>query len=149
MGFDELISSFAERHGLAGLTATEGAAALDVDGMVVSIVSDGDVLVMSSEIGEPPAEGRAGFADLMLEANLQTQAFFAKTSNEDMYVAVRRLPLQSVDVDALDAALESLANIVETWRRILNDYRPIVEAAEKNLESKDGLSRLSGGFMSV
>ena len=36
MDFTELVSSFAERHGIADLVAEDGAAALDIDGIVVT-----------------------------------------------------------------------------------------------------------------
>ena len=78
MDFAELVSDFAERHGIANLIAEDNVAALDVDGIVVTLVAAGDVLSVSADIGEPPADGRANFAELLLEANLQSEAFFAK-----------------------------------------------------------------------
>ena len=93
MDFPELISSFAGRHGIADLAAEDNAAALDIDGIVVTLVAVGDALSVSAEIGEPPAEGRADFAELMLEANLQSGAFFAKEPESGAYVLVRRLQI--------------------------------------------------------
>ena len=75
MDFKDLIADFAERHGIANLAAEDNAAALDVDGIVVTLVGAGDVLSLSAEIGEPPSEGRAEFAELLLEASLQSDAF--------------------------------------------------------------------------
>ena len=60
MDFAELISDFAERHGIADLAAEDNAAALDIDGIVVTLVAAGDALSISAEIGEPPAEGPHG-----------------------------------------------------------------------------------------
>ena len=116
MEFKELIAEFAERHGIANLAVEDSAAAFDVDGIVVTLVAAGDVLSVSAEIGEPPAEGRAEFAELLLEANLQSEAFFAKEPERGAYVLVRRLPLSALDAEAFDAALESLVNLAETWR---------------------------------
>ena len=78
MDFQELISDFAERHGIASLAAEDNAAALDVDGILVTLVSAGDTLSVTADIGEPPVDGRADFAELLLEANLQSEAFFSK-----------------------------------------------------------------------
>ena len=143
MDFPELIAKFAERHGIADLAADGNAAALDIDGIVVTLVAAGDALSVSADIGEPPAEGRASFADLLLEANLQADAFFAKEPEGETYVAVRRLALPTLDPDALDAALESLVNQAETWRRLLADFRPAAKAAAE--EPTFG----TGGFVQV
>ena len=129
MDFEKLISDFAERHGIADLAAEDNAAALDIDGIVVTLVAADDALSISAEIGEPPAEGRADFAELMLEANLQLDAFFAKAPESGAYVLVRRLALPTLDPESFDAALEALVNLAETWRRLLVDFRPVAKAA--------------------
>ena len=60
MDFGKLISDFAERHGIANLVAEDNVAALDIDGIVVTLVAAGDTLSVSADIGEPPsAEGIA------------------------------------------------------------------------------------------
>ena len=147
MEFEELISDFAERHRIANLAAENNAAALDVDGIVVTLVAAGDALSVSAEIGEPPAEGRAEFAELMLEANLQSEAFFAKGPENGAYVLVRRLPISALDVESFDAALEALVNLSETWRRLLADFRPVAKAAA---ERTDEVPRFgAGGFVHV
>jgi len=129
MEFKDLIADFATRHNVADLVADNNAAALDIDGIIVIIVADGDRVTLSADVGEPPVEGRADFADLMLEASLQTDAFFAKAAESETYIIVRRLSLQSIDDDAFDAALEAFVNQVETWRRLLSDFRPAAKAA--------------------
>ena len=129
MDFDKLISNFAERHGIADLAAEDNAAALDIDGIVVTLVAAGDALSVSADIGEPPSEGRGDFAELMLEANLQSEAFFAKEPERGAYVLVRRLPLAMLDAGAFDAALEAHVNLAETWRRLLADFRPVAKTA--------------------
>ena len=123
MEFSEIIANFAKRHGVEGLSAENGAAALDIDGIVVTLVDAADGLVASAEIGEPPVEGRADFADVLLEANLASAAFFAKAPETGIYVLVRRLPLAGLDSDAFDTALEALVNAAETWRHLLADFR--------------------------
>ncbi len=80
MEFNELIANFAERHNVADLVAYGNAAALDIDGIIVTIVASGDKVILSADLGEPPAEGAAMFANLLLEASLHTDAFFGKAS---------------------------------------------------------------------
>ena len=147
MDFTKLISDFAERHGIANLAAEDNAAALDVDGIVTTLVAVGDALSISAEIGEPPSEGRAAFAELMLEANLQTEAFFAKEPEKGNYILVLRLALPTLDVDAFDAALESHVNQAETWRRLLSDFRPVVKAAAERVEEAPQFG--TSGFVQV
>ena len=147
MDFPQLISNFAGRHGIANLAAADNAAALDIDGIVVTLVSAGDALLISADIGEPPSDGRAEFAELMLEANLQSESFFAKEPENGAYVLVRRLSLLALDDESFDASLESLVNLAETWRRLLADFRPVAKAAVENVEGAPGFG--TNGFMQV
>ena len=147
MDFTELIASFAERHGIADLAADGNAAALDIDGIVVTIVAAGDAVSISADIGEPPAEGRADFAELLLEASLQSDAFFAKAPERGNYVVVRRLALPALDPNAFDVALEALVNQAETWRRLLADFRPAAKAAAEAVAEEPVLG--IGGFVQV
>ena len=134
MEFQQLIADFAERHSIANLAAEDNAAALEVDGIVITLVAVGDALSISADIGEPPSEGRAEFAELMLEANLQSGAFFAKEPESGAYVLVRRLQLPALDAESFDAALEALVNLAETWRRLLADFRPVAKAAAERTD---------------
>lgn len=136
MGIDELIADFASRHKVEDLVVVDGAAALDIDGIIVTIVAKDEVLTLSSEIGEPPVEGAAAFANLLLEANLQSGEYFAKAPDPGPYIAVRRLSLPMVDGAGFDAALETFVNTVETWRRLLADFRPIAKASAERSESE-------------
>ena len=134
MDFANLILDFAERHGIADLAAEDNAAALDIDGIVITLVAVGDTLSVSADIGEPPAEGRADFAELLLEANLQSDAFFAKEHESGTYILVRRLSLPTLDPESFDIALEALVNLAETWRQLLADFRPAAKAAAEKAE---------------
>ena len=147
MDFQQLIADFAERHSIANLAIKDNAVALDVDGIVITLVAVGDTLSISADIGEPPSEGRAEFAELLLEANLQSEAFFAKGPENGAYVLVRRLPLLALDGESFDAALEALVNLAETWRRLLADFRPVAKAAAERTEEFTQFS--ANGFVQV
>ena len=148
MEFNELITDFATRHNVAGLAAEDGAAALDIDGIVVSLVSKGESLTIAAEIGEPPAEGAAAFANLLLEANLQSDMVFAKDAENDVYVAMRHLVFAVLDGDAFDTTLEAFVNQTDTWRRLLADFRPVAQAAAEN-DKTESPSFGSNTFMQV
>ena len=147
MEFNQLIDDFAKRHNVENLVAVEGAAALDIDGIIVTMVANGDVLILSAEIGEPPVEGAAAFSNLLLEANLQSGVFFAKAPEPGPYIAVQRTPLSLIDADTFDTTLEAFVNQTETWRRLLSDFRPVAKAAAE----KGGETPLFGanGFVQV
>ncbi len=147
MDFEKLILDFAERHGIADLAAEDNAAALDIDGIVVTLVAAGDALSVCADIGEPPSEGRAEFAELMLEANVQSDAFFAKAPESGDYILVRRLSLPALDPGTFDAALEALVNLAETWRRLLADFRPVAKAAAEHVEDVPQFG--ASGFVQV
>ena len=147
MDFQELISDFATRHGIENFAAEDNAAALDVDGIVVTLVGVGDALSLSAEIGEPPSEGRAEFAELLLEASLQSDAFFAKAPEKGAYILVRRLSLPTLDAASFDAAFEAFVNMSETWRKLLSDFRPVAKAAAEHVEEVSNFG--THGFMQV
>ena len=147
MDFAKLISEFAERHGIVDLVAEDNAAAIDIDGIVVTLVAAGEALSVSAEIGEPPVEGRANFAELLLEANLQGDAFFAKEPGRNAYLLVRRLALPTLEVETFESALEALINLAETWRQILADYRPVAKAAAERVEEAPTFG--ANGFVQV
>ena len=147
MDFAKLVSDFAERHRIANLAAEDNAAALDIDGIAVTLVAAGDTLSVAADIGEPPVEGRADFAELLLAANLQSDAFFAKEPENGAYILVRRLPLPALDAESFDAALEALVNLAETWRRLLADFRPVAKAAAEKAEAAPHFG--ASGFVQV
>lgn len=144
MDFNALIAEFAARHNVAGLAAEAGLVSLDIDSVAVTIVAAGDGVVISAEIGKPPAQGRAEFADILLESNLESDAFFAKTRETDTYVLVRYLPLANLDGESFDAALETLVNTAETWRLLLANFH----LAETGGDAADPVFSPSG-FMQV
>ena len=148
MEYNDLIADFAKRHNVEDHIAVDGVAALDIDGIIVTIVANNEMVTLSAEIGEPPVEGAGTFAELLLEANQQSDAYFAKSPEQGPYLVVRRLPLVSIDADAFDTALEAFVNNAETWRRLLADFRPAAKAAAEHAEAECP-SFGSTGFMEV
>lgn len=150
MDFNELIMNFASRHGIEGLSIDDGAAAIEVDGIPVALADVAGDLLATAVVGEPPVEGRADFADMLLEANLESNAVFGKSRESGRYILSRRLPLAGLDGAALDAAIESLINSAELWRRLLEDYRPAAKAmAEAAANDESAFSSSHDGFLQV
>lgn len=145
MEFNVLIDDFAKRHNVENLVVVDGAASLDIDGIIITVVANDETVVVTAEIGEPPAEGAAAFSNLLLEANLQAGSYFAKAPEFGPYLLVRRLPLSLLDDDSFDNELETFVNNAEMWRRLLADFRPAAKAASENNEPANE----SFGFMKV
>ena len=148
MSFTELVSDFAARHGIEGLDAADDAVAFDIDGIVVTLVASADTLGVSASVGEPPVEGKAAFADMLLEANMEGEVVFAKSRETGEYILLRRLSISSLDGAAFDSALEALVNYAEVWRRLLSDYRPAAATAAER-EAEEVAAFGAGGFMQV
>ena len=150
MEFNELIDDFASRHKVADLLVVNSAASLDIDGIIIIIVANGDMLTLSAEIGEPPAEGEATFSNLLLEANTQSGICFAKSPDSGPYLILRRLLLSVLDGATFDSELEAFVNNAETWRRLLADFRPMAKASAKLSESGEGSPKFGAdNFMKV
>ena len=148
MEFNELIDAFAKRHGVADLVPEDNGISLDIDGIEVAAVAVDDEVVLSAEIGEPPVEGRAEFADVLLEASMKSVAFFAKSAQTGRYMLLRRLNLRMLDDTAFDKAIESLVNTAEAWRKMLDDFRPAAKAASEKAAAESP-SFGASGFMQV
>ena len=148
MEFKQLISDFSMRHGVEHVDPEDDTVAFNVDGIPVLIAADEDEVAMISEIGEPPVEGRADFADLLLATNFsEKDAVFGKSQDSGKYVLIRRLPLVDIDGGAFDAALEELVNQTESWRNLLAAFRPAAEeaASAKIAPPRHRLDRLPAG----
>ena len=148
MEFKELVETFAKRHGIADLAPEDDGISISIDGIVVSAVAVGGEITIAAEIGEPPIEGRAEFADAMLEASMESVAFFVKSVQTGKYMLLRRLSMLALDADAFDNAIESLVNTAEVWRKMREDFRPAAKAAAESAETA-APSFGSAGFMQV
>ena len=148
MDFNELIAGFAARYNVEGLAVEDGSAAIEVDGIAVLLAAANGVVLATSEIGEPPPDGAAAFADLLLEANLESDAFFAKSKESGRYMLALRLPLAALDAEAFDAAFEAFVNRAEAWRKLLANYRPAAAVAAK-AEAADAAAIGAGSFLKV
>jgi len=146
--FKEIVDAFAKRHGIADLVPEDDGISLDVDGIVVSVMAVGGEIMIAAEIGEPPVEGRAEFADAMLEASMESKAFFVKSAQVGKYMLMRRFGMLELDAAAFDNAIESLVNMAEVWRKMLDDFRPAAKAAAEKAEAATP-SFGATGFMQV
>lgn len=147
MEFNQLIADFAARYNVDGLADEDGTATVSIDGIVITLVAVGDSLIFHADIGEPPIDGQAEFSGLLLEANLESESFFAKNRENGRYVIVRRLALNSLNASTFDTALAALVNAAEVWRRLLMNFHPAAKTAGQ--PETDISAFGSSGFMQV
>ena len=151
MEFKELVTAFGEKYGIEELSADDGAFSLDIDGMQIEVFHNEveDTLFICGVIGEAPAEGMDRFGTLLLEANFLFQgtdgATLSRNPDTKEYALVRALPLALLDVDSFSSALEKFINGLESWIKLLTDFRPIEAEAEKSAQESVPL----GSFLQV
>ena len=155
MEFIELVTSFAERHAIEGLAAEDGVAMIDIDGTEVTLreSAEGRTVAISALIGDMPPDANGVFASVALQANYAAiggMALCVDAETDELSVATSR-PLALADPDALSAAVESLVNTAEEWRRNAVAFLEVdEEAAFSDAEAADA-NPLSGdsGFLRV
>ena len=153
MTFEELLAAFADEFGIEGLSSQDGVSALDIDGMVVIMMDVGDALIANASIGQQPPENAEIFAHLLLEANQELwngTTTFARNHESGEYILIARFPFVSLEFDAFCDELSSFVNKVEQWHRLLEDFRPSAEKAQKITEDEGNATfPIGNGFMQV
>ena len=133
MRFDDLLASLGELLGVE-IEDAGGAAAMEVDGVPVILRDAGDILLLHTEVGEIPSDGRESILAAAMEANW----LYEGTGGGTLAVnpADGRLHLEKytwfdrlVPDDTL-SMIERFVATVETWRKILSDYHRVPSAFE-------------------
>lgn len=150
MTFDDLIKGFGEKIGVE-LALEDGVVALNIDDMPVMIqeLPELNAVNILGEIGEPPPEGLETLLSSMLNANHLFQGTSGGTLSRDpetgKFFLCRWEPLALADVEAFTAVVDKFVNVLETWRKIIADYRPSETAAPEGDMPAFG----SSGFMQI
>jgi hypothetical protein len=132
MSFATLLETLSERLGTP-LEDAGGATAVDIDGNPVVLQDAGDLLLLRTEIGDLPDEGREALLTAVLEAN----HLYAGTGGGTLALepGVPRLVLQKytwfdrLDPDAVPDLIARFAATADSWRRLLADYSPSSSAS--------------------
>ncbi len=130
MTFNELIAGLGAKLGLE-LTVENDVCTLGIDDMVVAVQVQNEVgqVIMSAEIGEPPPQGLEQLLSAMLNANyffLETGgATISRNPETGNFFLCRYDGLETLDVESLMAKLEKFVNVLETWRDLVANYRPV------------------------
>ncbi len=150
MKFPELVDAFGKMIGVE-LASVDGAVTLAVDEMPVVIqeLAELDSVALMGQIGEPPPEGLEQLLSALLDANHLFAGTGGGTLSRDpetgAFHLCRMLPLAITDAEAFSAAMERFVNVMETWRKLIADYRPAVASAADEPIPELG----ADGFMQV
>ena len=155
MDIKELADGLATKFNIDGLAVEDGEVALEIDGMPMLLAEDRDMaIVITGYVGDPPSEGGEAFAHLMLEATMgfmDTKSLaLARNPETGSYALVERVAQDGLTVDAFSESLTEFVNKLETWRKMLEDFRPMAEAAKAATDAQPDAQKLAlNGFMQV
>lgn len=155
MDIKELADGLAAKFNIAELAVEDGEVALEIDGMPILLAEDRNVaIVMTGYVGESPAEGGEAFANLMLEATMEfmdtSPLALARNPQTGSYALVERLAQDGLTMDAFSESLTEFVNKLETWRKMLEDFRPMAAKAKAaNDAQPDAHEFAMNGFMQV
>ena len=129
MEASEVIRSFCEKVGIAFEPDDDGTVSLEVDGSVVTIsdLREIDAIVIVGDLGEPPPERLEALYKVMLEANHLFGGTCGATISRDpktgRFALCRVMPCVIADGDFFYAEVERFASTLETWVKIIRDFR--------------------------
>ncbi len=138
MDFKELAEDFAARHGLDDLPIEDNTFSLEIDDMLVMVIAMDDDVRLLAEIGDAPPEGKGEFADMLLQANMESKNVFLKNEHTGKYMLSLTLPLSQMNATSFDTAIENLTNTAENWSNLLKAFCPIAQAAAEQHEIPEG-----------
>lgn len=157
MDFTELMQAFGAKVGLEGLAPDgDDTCRIDVDGMSISFMEhrESGTVVTWAEVSEPPPEGVSVLYRVLMESMFMGQATGGSTFSvepETGKIFLHRVdPLQAFDLDSFCSMLERFVNVLEQWRKLIVDFRPVAAEVDKAVSGKgEEMPSFGGGFMQV
>ena len=121
MEYKELIDAFAVKYGVTVPPGEEGVETVDVGGTIVTFREDpgARAVILSAEVGEMPPDAKGRFASILLKAGgllaANGEGAFC-VDEDDVFHAVRSMPLALLDVDSLSDAVDGIVALAAEWR---------------------------------
>ena len=121
MEYKELIDAFAVKYGVITPLDEEGVETVDVGGTIVTFREDpgARAVILSAEVGEMPPDAKRRFASILLKAGgllaANGEGAFC-VDEDDVFHAVRSIPLALLDVDSLSDAVDGIVALAAEWR---------------------------------
>ena len=155
MKLQELVNALGAVTG-GEFTVEDDVCTIGIDDMTVTIqeIAETSAITTYAEIGEPPPQGLEQLLSAMLNANHLFQGTGGATISRDpsngKFYLCRYDHTDTLDGDRFIAMIEKFVNVLETWRKMLSDYRP--EEGDVAAPAPDAVeSGMNGmpGFMQV
>lgn len=138
MGFARLIQDFARAANVDRIYPDEeGCYHLEIDGMAVGLseIAEKDELFMWAEVGALPPEGSERLCHTLLTADFMgraTQGAILSVDPDSETVFLHRIDsVKALDFKHFMSKLEQFVNVLETWRKTLDEYRPVSHRHEE------------------
>ena len=157
MDIRELMEAFGRDFGIEGFAAdADEIYTLCIDGMNVSFAEiAGGRLATWAEVCEPPPEGREHLYRTLMEAMFMGEgtggaAFSIDRETGKVYLH-RFDAMAALDIQSFKTMLEGFVNVLEEWRGLITDFRPVFgEIAKAESAARDEQQEMDrGGFIQV
>ena len=155
MDLKEIADGLTVKFNIPDLSIEDGEVALEIDGMPILLAEGkGEAIVITGFVGEAPAEGGEQFANLLLDGTTglmdEKSAALARNPETGAITLVQRVTQTGQAVDGFCDELSGFVNTLETWRGLLEDFRPAAAAAKTLAdEQPDAQHFAQSGFMLV
>lgn len=158
MELTKIIEEFAKVAGIDRIEPEEdGCYRFEIDGMVVTLseVAEKEELFMWAEVGALPPEGREVLFHTLLSALFMGRAtqgaVFSIDPDTETVVLHRVDSLKTMDFEGFKTKLEQFVNVLETWRKLLDEFRPIAHHQQATkIEAADAEQQFSlGNFIRI
>jgi hypothetical protein len=128
----EIIKAFGEKLGIELELDNANSCSFQADEVIVTItaLSEIDQIVISGDLGTPPAEQLEHLYKMMLEANHMYRSTFGATlslNNEnDHFALCKVIPCRALDNEIFYKEMESFISICDIWFKVIRNYRSMV-----------------------
>ena len=155
MELKKIAEGLSAKFQVEGLAVDDDELALEIDGIPILLSEDkGVAVIITGFVGIPPAEGGEVFANMLLESTMSLMdtksSAFARNPETGAYALVQRVAQDGLSIDTFCEELTNFVNQLESWRKVLEDFRPAAAAAKASADAQPGTEELArNGFMQV
>lgn len=155
MDLKEIADGLTATFNIDGLAVEDGELALEIDEMPILLAEAGNAaIVMTGFVGDPPAEGGEAFVNLLLEGTMKLMdtksEALARNPETGAYALVHRIAQDGLTFDAFSTVLTDFVNSLESWRTLLENFRPAAAAAKAAVDAQAEETAFGrSGFMQV
>lgn len=141
MDCNEIIREFGKKLGIELELDNANSCSFQADDVIVSITALSEInqIVLSGDLGTPPAEQLEHLYKMMLEANHLYSSTFGATlslnSDNEHFALYKVIPCRALDNETFYKEMESFVSVCVTWEKVIRNYRSMVnDFPDKKME---------------